>query len=101
MRSGRQVESITLTTEENNRLVEWSRRHKTSQALALRARVVLACREDRSNREVVRELRITPQTVGKWRGRLHSARLDGSLDEPRPARRAPSAIRRSSRSLPR
>ncbi len=65
MRPGRQVESIILTTEESNRLVEWTRRHKTSQALALRARIVLACQADRSNREVARELRITPQTVGK------------------------------------
>ena len=45
-------EPIILTTEENNRLVEWTRRHKTSQGLALRARIVLACQQDRSNREI-------------------------------------------------
>lgn len=43
MRRGPRLEPITLTTEENNRLMEWTRRHKTSQALALRARIVLAC----------------------------------------------------------
>ncbi len=52
MRRGPQVESITLTTEESNRLLEWTRRHKTSQALALRARIVLACQQDRSNGEI-------------------------------------------------
>ena len=34
---------LTLTVEENNRLVEWARRRTTAQALALRARIVLAC----------------------------------------------------------
>jgi hypothetical protein len=42
MRRGRQVESITLTTEENHRLVKWTRQHKTPKALALRARIVPA-----------------------------------------------------------
>jgi len=90
MRRGRQGKSITLTTEESNRLLEWTRRHKTSQALALRARIVLACQQDRSDGEVGRELRITRQTVGKWRRRFQSARLEGLLDEPRPG--APRTI---------
>ena len=66
MRRGPQIESITLTSEESNRLLEWTRRHKTSQALALRARIVLACQQDRTDGEVARELRIIRQTVGKW-----------------------------------
>jgi transposase len=90
MRRGPQVESIILTTEENKRLLEWTRRHKTSQALALRARIVLACQQDRSNVEIARELRIGRNTVGKWRGRFESARLEGLLDEPRPG--APRTI---------
>jgi transposase len=79
-----------LTAEENNQLVEWTRRHKTSQALAMRARVVLASQQDRSNREIAEQLRVTPQTVGKWRTRFMSKRLDGLLDEPRPG--APRTI---------
>jgi transposase len=84
MRRGPKLEPITLTMEENNRLVEWTRRHKTSQALALRARIVLACQHDCSNREVAQQLRVTQQTVGKWRTRFIEKRLDGLLDEPRP-----------------
>ena len=59
MRRGPKVEPIRLSIEENNRLVEWTRRHKTSQALALRARIVLACQQERSNREVAVQFRIT------------------------------------------
>jgi transposase len=77
-------EPITLTVEENNRLLEWTRRHKTSQALALRARIVLACQQDRSNREIGRQVHATAQTVGKWRTRFEKSRLEGLLDEPRP-----------------
>jgi transposase len=83
-------EPLALTMEENNRLAEWTRRHKTSQALALRARIVLACQQDRSNREIGRQLHVTAQTVGKWRGRFEKARLQGLLDEPRPG--APRTI---------
>ena len=90
MRRGPKFEPIVLTMEENNRLLEWTRRHNTSQALAMRARVVLACQQDRSNREIGQRLRVTPQTVGKWRIRFVARRLGGLLDEPRPG--APRTI---------
>jgi len=90
MRRGPQGKPIILTTEESNRLLEWTRRHKTSQALALRARIVLACQQDRTDGEVARELRVIRQTVGKWRRRFQSARLEGLLDEARPG--APRTI---------
>jgi transposase len=90
MRRGPKLKPIVLTAEENERLLEWTRRHSTSQALALRARIVLACQHDGSNREIGRQLRVTAQTVGKWRTRFQRARLDGLLDEPRPG--APRTI---------
>ncbi len=90
MRRGRKLEPIVLTTEESNRLAEWTRRHKTSQALAMRARIVLSSQGDRSNGEIAQQLRVTPQTVGKWRTRFARQRLDGLLDEPRPG--APRTI---------
>ena len=96
MRRGPRVVAITLTTEESDRLLEWTRRHKTSQALALRARIVLACQQDRSDGEIARELRIGRQTVGKWRTRFLEQRLDGLLDEPRPGHRVRSVMPRSS-----
>ena len=90
MRRGPQLKPIMLTPEESDRLTEWTRRHKTSQALALRARIVLSCQEDRSNGDIAQRLRTTPQTVGKWRARFTHQRLDGLLDEPRPG--APRTI---------
>jgi transposase len=84
MARGRPVPELTLTAEENNRLVEWTRRHKTGQALALRSRIVLACAQGVANGQVAQRLRVTRQMVGKWRERFVERRLDGLLDEPRP-----------------
>src|SRR5439155_22253898 len=84
MRRGPQLKELKLTVQENNQLVEWTRRHKTSQALAMRAHIILACAQGANNSEVARRCRVIRQTVGKWRGRFLKRRLDGLLDEPRP-----------------
>lgn len=76
---------VTLTKDERETLEAWSRRPKTSQALALRARIVLACADDhRPDTLVADQLGIFRSTVGKWRTRFQKHRLDGLLDEPRP-----------------
>ena len=49
MSAGWRLPQLTLTVEENNRLVEWSRRRTTAQALALRARIVLTCAQGATN----------------------------------------------------
>lgn len=84
MKRGRPLLELVLSVPENNQLIEWTRRHKTSQALALRSRIILACAQNVPNGEVARRVRATPQTVGKWRRRFIERRLDGLLDEPRP-----------------
>ncbi|MDR3415859.1 MAG: helix-turn-helix domain-containing protein, partial [Nevskia sp.] len=75
---------LKLTATESDQLLEWTRRHKTSQALALRAKIVLACAQGEMNRDVARRLGVSKPTVGKWRSRFVTGRLDGLLDEPRP-----------------
>ncbi len=65
MKRGRPLPQLVLSVPENNQLVEWTRRHKTSQALALRSRIILACAQHVSNGEVARRVRTTPQTVSK------------------------------------
>jgi transposase len=73
---------IELSEEEHAQLGKWARQ-RTMRALALRARIVLGCRDGRPNRAVARRLGVTTQTVGKWRGRFVARRLCGLLDEPR------------------
>jgi transposase len=81
---GRPTQPIVLTEDERDKLQQWARRPKTSQRLALRARIVLGCAGGMENRQVARQLRITDQTVCKWRERFRRARLEGLADEPRP-----------------
>ena len=84
MRTGRPVAKIELSAEVAGILEGYTQRRKTAQALALRARIVLACASGLSNKAVAGRERVTVQTVGKWRRRFVERGLDGLLDEPRP-----------------
>ena len=84
MRKGRPTTPIMLTTDERQTLEQWARRPKSAQAVALRARLILACATGQTNTAVAQHLRLTKQTVGKWRARFLAKRLDGVVDEPRP-----------------
>ncbi|RGC65510.1 Integrase core domain protein [Micromonospora sp. MW-13] len=81
---GPKLAPLELTVEEREALQGLARRPKTAQALAVRARIVLACAEGLSNSEVSRRLGVSLPTVGKWRKRFVADRVDGLRDEPRP-----------------
>ena len=81
------LKPIDLSEEERSTLEAWLRRRTTSQALAERARIVLACAAGlQSNVVLAERLRLNRVTVGKWRARFLEKRLEGLLDEPRPGR---------------
>jgi transposase len=84
MRTGRPLPPLSVSEDQRSTLESWARRPKTAQALALRARIILACAEGKPNGVVARHARVRQQTVGKWRSRFVSKGLEGLLDEPRP-----------------
>jgi transposase len=81
--AGRRLARLVLRDEERSELTALASRRKTAQALALRARIVLACAEGSENREVAAGLHVDQGTVGKWRRRFVERRIDGLRDEPR------------------
>ena len=64
-----------LADEQRQELQRWVRRTKTSQALALRARIILETASGKSDLEVAGQLGTTRATVGKWRRRFSGRRL--------------------------
>jgi transposase len=77
---------ITLSDDERSVLESWTSRRKTAQALALRARIVLAAAGQLTNAEIAAREGVSRPTVTKWRNRFAAQRLEGLMDEPRPGR---------------
>lgn len=83
MHRGRPIPPLVLTPGEGQTLVGWTRRRTTAQALAARARIVLACAAGQSNTAVATARGLRPQTVGKWRRRFLVRCADGLADASR------------------
>lgn len=82
--------ALVLSEDERQVLTKWANRPKSTQRLALRARIVLACADEPSNKAVAARLCVCGATVGTWRNRFVARRLEGLADEPRPG--APRAV---------
>ena len=81
---GRPLAVLHVSDSEREVLERWTRRQKSANALATRARIVLKSSQGQSNKEIAAQLSLSQPTVGKWRARYVARGLDGLLDEPRP-----------------
>jgi transcriptional regulator with XRE-family HTH domain len=81
---GRPLAVLDLPDADRQVLERWTRRHKSANALATRARIVLGSARGESNTDIAARLGLSKPTVGKWRARYVARGLDGLLDEPRP-----------------
>ena len=83
MAKGRAV-AIVLDDVEKRELTALTRKHGAPQAVAERARIVLATAGGLKNKEIASKLGVCTHTVGTWRNRFADHRMDGLYDEPRP-----------------
>ena len=106
MAKGRAV-AVVLDDAERGELTALTRKHGAPQALAERARIILAAASGLNNKEIAARLGVCAATAGTWRNRFAESRTDGLYDEPRPG--APreigddeiaSAIRKTLETLP-
>src|SRR5450759_3502713 len=82
---GSTAAEIVLNDAESEELARWSS-GAVPQALRLRARIVLACADGGTGRQVAADLGVTEMTAGKWRGRFAERRLAGLADGERAGR---------------
>ena len=77
---------VTLAAAERTTLSKRARGAKTAHRDRLRAQIVLAAARGRDNAGIAAGLRITADTVRKWRGRFAARGLDGLAGLPRSGR---------------
>jgi transposase len=80
----RKAPDVSLSEEQRQALEVMTRRRKTAQALATRARIVLMCADGARNKDLAARLGVDQATVGKWRRRFIERGVEGLHDEPRP-----------------
>ena len=78
---------IVLANDERKTLTTWSRGRSTPSRLVLRAKIVLAAAEGKTNETIAAELHTSKPTVGRWRSRFAARRTEGiEKDASRPGR---------------
>jgi DNA-binding NarL/FixJ family response regulator len=87
MAKGRAV-AIVLEAAEKSELTALTRKHGAPQALAERARIVLAAAAGLNNKEIAAKVGVCSVTVGTWRNRFAGEPNGGSLRRAAPWRAA-------------
>lgn len=77
MRTGRPKAELVLSEEERLQLQSFARSRSLPAALCSRARLVLASADGEPNNAIAARLKMTKQTVGKWRTRFIERRIAG------------------------
>lgn len=77
---------VVLSAGERTTLNKRVRGAKTAWRDRLRAQIVLAAARGRDNARIAADLRVSVDTVRKWRGRFAGRGLDGLADLPRSGR---------------
>jgi transposase len=86
MARGRVADAVVLSKEERRFLEGQVRRRKVPRSLSDRCRIVLACAQGLTSKEVAARLDVHEHTVGKWRRRFVKDRIEGLTDEARSGR---------------
>ena len=90
------LEPLVLSAQERQVLEGWARRRKTSQALALRSRIVLACAGGARSRRWPLTWVSRGTRVRKWRSRFRWPGWKAWVMSRGPVRRGRSPMSRSS-----
>ena len=75
--------ALVVLEEDRTERLRWTKRSKSSNGLAQRARIILRCADGLPSTEVAKALHVSNQTVCKWRSRYIERGPAGLLDEPR------------------
>ena len=86
MAKGRPLQPLEVSRDTREELASMARSRSLPAGLVSRARIVLLCAEGLDNSAVAERLRVSRQTVGRWRERFRTQGLMGLYDERRPGR---------------
>ena len=84
---------IVLTNDERKTLTTWSRGRSTQARVVLRAKIVLAATEGKTNEAIAAELGTSKPTVGRWRTRFAKLRTEGIAKDASRSGRTPTVAK--------
>ncbi len=86
MTRGRPLKPLALSQDTREELASLARSRSLPAGLVRRAEIVLLCAQGLDNTTVAERVRVSRQTVGRWRERFRTQDLMGLYDEHRPGR---------------
>ena len=78
MRTGRPIPPLSVTVEQRITMENWVRRPKTAQALALRAKIILACAEGKPSGVAAHQVRVRQSASRMFFSKINTLPTDSS-----------------------